>query len=129
MIHLQDVANLIDTLKWIVSALAIFWLLNILRLWRGRKYLPSGKQLVFSAVLKLGILGVILSFGPEAVFNQLHLWIFPENHQWYFYYEESLMSTMMKAPDLFAYIAGMMALVSLVLTAVLLKVISIILQK
>ena len=49
---------------------------------------------------------VLLIAGPTAVFYQLHIWIFPDDHQWFFYYQESLMSTMMKAPDLFGGIGA-----------------------
>ncbi|MFN2223885.1 MAG: DUF1461 domain-containing protein, partial [Candidatus Promineifilaceae bacterium] len=33
-------------------------------------------------------------------------WICPPGHQWFFYYQDSLMTTMMKAPVLFAGIAA-----------------------
>jgi hypothetical protein len=45
---------------------------------------------------------LVWALGAKKVFYQLHVWIFPEGHQWFFYYQESLMSTLMKAPDLFA---------------------------
>lgn len=127
--HLQDVANLIDKLKVMVFALAIFWLIVVLILWKRRKALPSAVQLLISATLIIVLCGAILSIGPEAIFNQLHIWIFPKNHQWFFYYEESLMSTMMKAPDLFAYIAGMMALLSLFLTTIIIKLLKVLIPK
>jgi hypothetical protein len=41
----------------------------------------------------------------------MHVWVFPADHQWFFYYQDSLMSTLMKAPYLFGYIA--VALVAL----------------
>lgn len=47
---------------------------------------------------------VLLIVGPEKVFNQLHIWVFPDDHQWFFYYQDSLMSTMMFAPHLFGWI-------------------------
>jgi len=102
--------------------LSVFWLMLIFLLWKMNKPLPSGKRLLSSAMLILLSCGALLLIGPEAIFNQLHIWIFPENHQWFFYYEESLMSTMMKAPDLFAYIAGMLSLLSLLLTTLLIVV-------
>jgi len=45
------------------------------------------------------------AFGFTDVFYYLHTLVFPDNHQWFFYYQESLMSSLMKAPDLFAGIA------------------------
>jgi len=121
VIHLKDVANLLDKLKPILWIGLIFWLFFLIILRFKRMKLPPAKQLLISAVLITLFLAVILSLGPERVFNQLHVWVFPNNHQWFFYYEESLMSTMMKAPDLFAYIAGIWALISVVLTVLLLR--------
>lgn len=120
--HLQDVANLIDVLRFLVIALFVFWLMIVFFLWKMHKSLPDATQLLFSTLLILILCGALLLLGPEAVFNQLHIWIFPEDHQWFFYYEESLMSTMMKAPDLFAYIAGMLSFFSLLLTTLLIVV-------
>jgi len=45
----------------------------------------------------------------------LHVLIFPADHQWFFYYQDSLMSTLMKAPDLFAGIAVQIVLLALAL--------------
>lgn len=38
-------------------------------------------------------------------FARLHDWAFPPDHQWFFYYQDSLMTTLMKAPDLFGPMA------------------------
>ncbi len=122
VVHLQDVAKLISKLKIAALFLIFLWLVLVFILWRRKKSLPSSKQLLVSTSLIIILVGLILMLGPEAIFNQLHVWIFPDNHQWYFYYEESLMSTMMKAPDLFAYIAGLLALVSLVFSYVFLAI-------
>jgi len=111
--HLQDVANLLDKLKPLVLGLILIWLAILIFLWRKRIPLPSIKEMIISASIVLALMGSVLFIGPEKVFNQLHIWVFPDNHQWFFYYEESLMSTMMKAPDLFAYIAGIWGLLSL----------------
>jgi hypothetical protein len=50
----------------------------------------------------------------------MHILVFPDDHQWFFYYQDSLMSTLMKAPDLFAGIAIQIVLVGLVLYGVML---------
>ena len=103
--HLQDVANLIDVLyrASLVIGLATLLLLAGL-LWQ--RTAPRWKQQLFWL---LGVLAVtaagVLIIGPKVVFYQLHVWIFPDNHQWFFYYQESLMSTLMKAPVLFGGIA------------------------
>ncbi|MBD2859221.1 DUF1461 domain-containing protein [Spongiibacter sp. KMU-158] len=105
LVHLQDVANLIHTLEISLAVLTVFWVLwsglGLCRQWP----LPNLKQQAISAIVLCIALTLLLAlFGFEKVFYQLHIWIFPDNHQWFFYYQDSLMSTMMKAPDLFAYI-------------------------
>jgi hypothetical protein len=46
--------------------------------------------------------------------------VFPEGHQWFFYYQDSLMSTLMKAPYLFGYIALALLVLTLALLTALL---------
>ena len=82
-------------------------MLALAQLWRLR--LPSpplGRYLAglasAAAVLAIGVIAV----GPTRVFYTAHTLIFPAGHQWFFYYEESLMTMLMKAPDLFAAIAA-----------------------
>lgn len=115
--HLIDVANLIDKARIAAVLALIAWGILLALLLRTQQQLPSMKQLL-TALLGLGVVVAgILALGAERVFYQLHVWIFPEEHQWFFYYEKSLMSLMMKAPDLFGYIAVML-LVSAVLLSV-----------
>ncbi len=106
VIHLQDVANLITKIKY--SALAGFITVAVLL---GVMFLTNVAISTLRAHL-LGGVGVIILLtvlifivGPTNVFYWGHELIFPDNHQWFFYYEESLMSTMMKAPVLFGPIA------------------------
>ncbi|WP_096086301.1 DUF1461 domain-containing protein [Agaribacterium haliotis] len=120
VVHLQDVANLMDVLAWVVAAnIALF----VLLLFWGRRtkgLLPGVKQvLAFNLALIVLLTALVLMIGPTAVFNQLHIWVFPAEHQWFFYYQESLMSTMMLAPVLFAYIAGLLLLVSVLILLML----------
>lgn len=106
IVHLQDVARLIEylqTIGWV--ALAGWGMLLGLAIKRGWR-VPSvkGSLLRLLAILvSMGLL--IVAIGPVRVFYLLHDWVFPSGHQWFFYYQESLMTTMMKAPDLFGYIA------------------------
>lgn len=105
IIHLQDVANLIDVLYSASLMIAVATLLLLTGLlWR--RTAPRWKQQLFwlLGLLAVSVTGVLI-IGPKAVFYQLHVWIFPDNHQWFFYYQESLMSTLMKAPVLFGGIA------------------------
>lgn len=121
--HLQDVANLLDKLKPLVIGFVLLWLIIVATLKLKKIALPSGLQLLLNLLIILVLLSAILAIGPEKIFNQLHMWVFPDKHQWFFYYEESLMSTMMKAPDLFAYIAAIWAVLSMVLSALLILIV------
>ena len=107
IVHLQDVANLLSTLKSAALTAALIWLLSIVATIVMQRALPSLKHqlLIIGAGLLIAALVVFL-VGPVAVFNQLHIWIFPADHQWFFYYQDSLMSTMMLAPRLFGWITA-----------------------
>lgn len=106
--HLRDVARLLD-----LAALA-FW--PVLVLWAalawylGRRPLPPWRFRV-GALAGLAILGLAIFtvVGAKQVFYTLHVWLFPPENQWFFYWELSLMSAMMKAPYLFGGIALVLA--------------------
>ena len=107
IIHLQDVANLLDKLKWLVGINALIWAAGFLYLLKFRRPSITWKSQVLGVgVMLVCVIGLMLFIGPVTVFNQLHVWVFPGEHQWFFYYQESLMSTMMLAPDLFGWIAA-----------------------
>ncbi|MCB1808001.1 MAG: DUF1461 domain-containing protein, partial [Candidatus Competibacteraceae bacterium] len=64
---------------------------------------PSPRRVVLSSLAVLVLLGIgVVLMGPVRVFYQLHIWIFPPGHPWFFYYQDSLMTTLLKAPDIFA---------------------------
>lgn len=111
--HLQDVSKLLD---W--AATAFYWLcpLWLLAVWALRSMpLPSWRLRI--AAMFGSLLPVLLALGvmgPKALFYQLHVMIFPADHQWFFYWEESLMSTLMKAPYLFGDIAIVLACLAVV---------------
>ncbi len=106
IIHLQDVANLLTKIKYtafagfiiVVVLIGVMFLTNT-SITTLRSHLLGGIGMIILLALFLFIVG------PTKVFYWGHEVIFPENHQWFFYYEESLMSTMMKAPVLFGPIA------------------------
>lgn len=115
-VHLQDVANLItllDRASWVCLAI----LAGTLAFMRHRNMpAPRGKQILLGAggfLLTVGV--ILLAFGPTQTFYWLHTQIFPEDHEWFFYYQDSLMTTLMKAPDLFGFIAGLWGLVAIAL--------------
>ena len=106
VVHLQDVATLIDRMKALLLAAAVLFVGLLLWIYSSAQRLPTFRSMLLSVMAFLAFIVVsVMLIGPHKVFYTLHVWVFPEEHKWFFYYEESLMSTMMKAPDLFAYIA------------------------
>ena len=114
IVHLRDVARLVDGLRlagWF-AVLATVALATGFRL--RRSAMPSLKRLLIGVLAFVGGAGlVILLLGPVQVFYGLHTWIFPPGHTWFFYYEDSLMTMMMKAPDLFAYVTATLVVLAL----------------
>lgn len=119
IVHLQDVARLFGWLRtsgWLGLG-ALIVLLTWLR--SSQQALPSLRKLLLGTVSGIAVIGVVIvALGPVKVFYQLHEWIFPPGHQWFFFYEDSLMSTMMKAPALFGPIALTWAALSLLLITI-----------
>jgi hypothetical protein len=114
--HLQDVANLVDRLAPI-GWLAVAWTgIHLLLIgWFGWKVPGLKKLLGASLAATLGAVLLVLAIGPKRVFYRMHEWIFPPENPWFFYYQDSLMSTMMKAPDLFGAIAAVILALGLAL--------------
>lgn len=105
IIHLQDVANLVDKLYTTGLAALILWTALIVTA-RQRGIKPPSTKEMLAGFSSGGLLVCIIVFsvGLENIFYWLHTIAFPEGHQWFFYYHESLMATLMRAPDIFAYI-------------------------
>ncbi|NRD74837.1 DUF1461 domain-containing protein [Shewanella sp. VB17] len=111
VIHLQDVANLIDTLNnasfFCIVVLLVLVLLPVVRglMFHQPLTFPMFNKhilfTVYSAAIGASLVCVFV-IGPTRVFYWFHEVVFPDNHQWFFYYQDSLMTTLMKAPDLFA---------------------------
>ncbi len=106
IIHLQDVANLIDRFYGVgIAAMGIWLFLSVVAIWQKWQPPSNNKILTgFLAGIGLSSLGV-LAIGSTRVFYWLHEQVFPDGHQWFFYYQDSLMTTLMKAPDIFAFIS------------------------
>lgn len=110
--HLRDVSRLMNSAALVSALLALLWLPLAMLLrrtgvpsWRARALTVS------TAVLTIG--GLLTVLGPGKVFYILHEWLFPPEHPWFFYWQESLMSTLMKAPVLFGGIAVLIAALAL----------------
>jgi len=106
IVHLKDVTRLIAGFYKFSWACLIVFIAVIISLWMRPTARPALKRVLvtFSTVITAGTV-LVLVLGAKKVFYKLHTWIFPEGHRWFFYYQESLMTTLMKAPDLFAGIA------------------------
>lgn len=112
VLHLQDVARLVKGV-YLLGLLAFgAAVLSGLLLWKLRFRFPSARRIAAGTLsaIALTVIGVWL-LGPKRVFYMLHEWIFPPEHPWFFYYQDSLMTTLMKAPDLFGAIAIALLLV------------------
>lgn len=121
IVHLTDVARLVDLLEraGVVALLAVVLLVVAMR--RKGTVLPSPFRLAMGSVAGAILAAlVVVALGATEVFYALHRWVFPDGHQWFFYYEESLMSTIMKAPDLFGYIAVILVTIALTMATLLL---------
>ncbi len=116
VIHLEDVAHLESKFKYLaiaglLIAFVVFMLMRIndLAIAKFKRHLHGG----VGTIIIIAIL--VMLVGPTKIFYLGHELIFPNNHQWFFYYEESLMSTMMKAPVLFGPIACQLLLLTVLL--------------
>lgn len=119
VIHLQDVAKLISFLKitTLLSLISYIYLLKTHR--KSRKAGPANtvKPIAITWLI-IGFLGsLVYIIEPTAFFYWLHDLVFPAENQWFFYYQDSLMTTLMKAPLLFGPIAITLLLVTLAFDA------------
>ena len=121
IIHLQDVAHLINHVHHLgIGLLLVFAALYLNHLMAMRRYgnlINSHSQLIIVAALACLIALIFFIVGAKSIFYQMHILIFPADHQWFFYYQDSLMSTLMKAPDLFAGIAVQILFIAILLFA------------
>lgn len=103
--HLTDVARVVDKGNDIGRIALLAWLILIaVSIWKRRR-LHSFKSFAAGTLITLVIASLtVLMIGPMQVFNDFHRSVFPANHPWFFYYQDSLMTTFMQAPNLFGLI-------------------------
>ncbi|MBO1256381.1 DUF1461 domain-containing protein [Alteromonas sp. 5E99-2] len=106
ILHLEDVANLIRILYYFMVVMVLLWAYLLAKHIKSYNQFPSLLGQTKSVGGFIGVIGLSVIFvGPTKAFYWLHDVIFPDNHKWFFYYQDSLMSTLMAAPDLFGWIA------------------------
>lgn len=116
VIHLQDVANLINLFDRVAWGAIVLLLVTVGAMKLRQLPAPGIKQLLIGLAVLVGISSLILLIvGPTEVFYWLHIQIFPPEHEWFFYWQDSLMTTLMKAPDLFGLIAALWVGLALIL--------------
>jgi len=104
VLHLQDVARLVTGGMAVGAVATLLWLAWLALMAKGWRLPSLGVLLLGSAGVLVVLAAVLSAFGFESVFYALHRWIFPADHAWFFYYQDSLMSSLMQAPNLFAVI-------------------------
>lgn len=116
VIHLQTVANLVNNFYWLGTASITVSIILFVLIWRFKPPRPKLKQ-VMTGIFVLALSGSAILFivGPKTLFHWLHAQVFPEGDQWFFYYQDSLMTTIMKAPDLFGFMGALLGIVTLLL--------------
>ncbi len=127
--HLKDVAKLVNSMKYFVFIILILTILIIV-LMKNRKvkYLGMLKNyIIFISFFSL--IGILYYFsGFKKIFNLFHEICF-KNGQWFFYYEDSLMTTLMKAPDIFFYISVILLILTIIFHFIAMLILNFYLKK
>lgn len=125
--HLEDVARLIDIMMPAGWAALALWVILLMISKLRRMPLPSlGHSLMTLIIVGLVLLVTVFAIGPHKIFRAFHEIVFPEENQWFFYYQDSLMTTLMKAPDIFSAITilwVLLAIICYLLQAAVMKVV------
>lgn len=129
VVHLRDVARVIDVSRAVSYGALVVMLIGLGLAWWFSTGFPSAAWLWLTTVLLCAVGAVGISwYGVEKLFYQWHTLVFPGGHQWFFYYQDSLMTTLMRAPVIFGYIAVLLLVTTLLVFAMLLRIIKILLR-
>jgi len=121
VIHLQRVATLVDRFYWVGMASIVLSIILFLLIRQIKSPLPKPRQVIAGTFfLALSGIATFIIIGPRKLFQWFHTQLFPEGDQWFFYYQDSLMTTLMKAPDLFGFMGALLGIVTLLLYTCLL---------
>jgi len=118
--HLVDVSDIVSSANraglMVSGFLLAFYGLNlIVRSRTGASFWkPAGvvSSLAGICMLALLVVAIIFIIGPRESFHILHEWFFADKGQWYFYFEDSLMTTLLPE-HVFGSIAILLFLVSM----------------
>jgi hypothetical protein len=105
VVHLNAVADLVTLLHGAGGTAVGIFLVVLAGMRRARLQLPwQAPWWGFVAVLALALATTLVALDTRD--NGWYAWahdqVFGPEHQWFFVYQESLMTTLLKAPDLFA---------------------------
>lgn len=115
IVHLQDVADLLSMLRSFWRLMLVIMLVTIGTMIYGRYPPYYMSTLAWSGFFAGGLVWLaVKKFGFIAIFYGMHRMVFPEGHKWLFYYQDSLMSTVLNAPDSFIYFGYILGVFSLV---------------
>jgi len=115
VLHLQDVADLLSFLRNLGKAAFAALIILVFAMVRYRiwPYYIYTALIIITGFFMTGAL-LLYRFGFEKIFYLLHELVFPEGHKWFFYYQDSLMSTMLKAPDSFVDFGAVLGVCTLI---------------
>ena len=123
VVHLERVAKLVDRFYWLGTASIVMSILLFLLIKRIKPARLKLKQ-ILAGILVVVLSGSVILFviGPKTSFHWLHTQIFPAGDQWFFYYQDSLMTTLLKAPDLFGFMGALLVITALLIYSCLLYI-------
>ncbi len=113
--HLRLVSSLIEKFKWF-AYLNFFIVFCCIWIILGRRIqAPEAQRIVIAYTgLLIVVIALVMLISPARIFTLFHQIFFPETDQWFFYYQDSLMTTLMMAPKLFGYFAMVWSLLACV---------------
>ena len=114
--HLQDVSILIKNMKKtsiymmavFFGLILFFWIYKVRKgkyFWKPFSVLAAFFSMTFLLVI---CCAAVLAIGPQNIFYIFHELFFADKGQWYFYFQDSLMTTLMPEP-IFGSIAVLLA--------------------
>jgi len=120
--HLLDVSDLVSSanrIGLIISATlaSVYFICLAYKIRSGRSLWQPAALIAsfFNICIFIFLLAaIVFIIGPREVFHQLHEWFFANKGQWYFYYQDSLMTTLL--PD---HVFGTISVLLIALTLAL----------